>query len=171
MNATRFFMRLKHTLRETSANCVATVPAHLYGERQGVSSSSSFKRLERIFDAIFEVESFGGSRSGANEAYAQEYLGMVFVHRLFRVDTLNYATRISEAGLSSLGFKCRRKNFSIETVHLPPEMETVSRLGGGGGHAGHDHGQGEEGSATKGNKVKRHGHQGAAAHVHDSIDF
>ncbi|KAI9026904.1 PAXNEB protein-domain-containing protein [Hyaloraphidium curvatum] len=119
--AVRFLVSLKHNIRRSSAVCVVTMDTHAFGGVHGRGDNSSVQRLARCCDAVFELESFAGSVMGSKSPYAEEFHGLFLVERMFRNELLAHTSRISEAGLASLGFKARRKAFSILSVHLPPE--------------------------------------------------
>ncbi|KAJ3024822.1 Elongator subunit elp4, partial [Rhizophlyctis rosea] len=119
----KFFHRLKLLLRNTFASCVITIPAHLYGDFHNLHSVPFIRRIEHACDAVLEVESFSGSPKPVNPLYTSDYSGLFHPRRLPRLNTINHSSRLSDIQLGSLGFKVRRKRFSIETFHLPPEAE------------------------------------------------
>ncbi|KAJ3036058.1 Elongator subunit elp4 [Rhizophlyctis rosea] len=120
---TLFLHRLKLLLRTTSASCILTLPAHLYGDFHALRSVPFIRRIEHTCDAVIEVESFAGSPSPINPLYTSDYSGLFHPRKLPRLATLNHSSRLTDIELKSLGFKVRRKRFSIETFHLPPEGE------------------------------------------------
>lgn len=67
-----------------------------------------------------------------NEAsYTQNYHGFFHVHKLPVLNSLlppsTKLSVLSAGGSNDLGFKLRRKRFTIETFHLPPEGGVVTR--------------------------------------------
>eukprot|EP00057_Strongylocentrotus_purpuratus_P018953 XP_011673427.1 PREDICTED: elongator complex protein 4-like [Strongylocentrotus purpuratus] len=113
----RFLHALRGLLRVSLAVCVLTIPTHLYQDESRV------RRIERLCDAAFKLESFAGSEKETNPAY-KEYHGLFHIHRLPRLNTL--ASYLPDS--MDLAFKLRRKKLTIEKLHLPPDLsETVSR--------------------------------------------
>ena len=66
-----------------------------------------------------------GSPATANAIYSSTYHGLFHVHKLPTLNSLvSSSTKLSVlsgGGGNNLGFKLRRKKFTIETFHLPPE--------------------------------------------------
>ncbi|CAG8628228.1 5579_t:CDS:2, partial [Rhizophagus irregularis] len=73
----------------------------------------------------FKVESFAGSPANTNAIYSATYHGLFHVHKLPTLNSLVPSSAklsvLSGGGGNNLGFKLRRKKFTIETFHLPPE--------------------------------------------------
>ncbi|CAJ0907691.1 234_t:CDS:2, partial [Entrophospora sp. SA101] len=90
----RFLHALRGLIRNTYSSAIITIPAYLYEP----INASFIRKIEHICDAVVEIESFAGSLSKSNLIYSTSFNG------LFR-------------------FKLRRKRFSIEVFHLPPEGE------------------------------------------------
>ena len=108
----------RHTLHLSSGklSTVSTRPfpsSHLQVKPHSSSRSSR----------ISQTPSLLGSAKETNPAF-QEYHGLFHVKRLPRLNSISCPKFDS----SSLGFKLQRKRFSIEKLHLPPELgETPSR--------------------------------------------
>ncbi|KAF0309856.1 Elongator complex protein 4 [Amphibalanus amphitrite] len=108
---------LRALLRVTGAVAMVTVPTHLWTDEALVA------RLRRCADISIGLESFQGTPAAQSPAFS-EYHGLVHVHRLSARNVL--AARYPRH--PDLAFKVRRKKFSVETLHLPPELsETASR--------------------------------------------
>ncbi|CAG8528149.1 6894_t:CDS:2, partial [Racocetra persica] len=120
----RFFHALRGLLRISSSLSVITIPAHLYSSNNS-ESCSFIRRIEHISDAVVELESFAGSSATVNNIYSASYHGLFHVHKLPTINSLISPSIklsiLSGGGGNNLGFKLRRKKFSIETFHLPPE--------------------------------------------------
>ncbi|CAG8501014.1 8521_t:CDS:2, partial [Ambispora leptoticha] len=126
----RFFHALRGLLRSTNNVAVMTIPAHLYihsagGVSPSISSIPFMKRIAHVCDAVVGIESFAGSPQTSNSIYTSQYNGLFHVHKLPTINSLLApATKLSilsGGGGDQLGFKLRRKRFSIEKFHLPPE--------------------------------------------------
>lgn len=108
---------LRAMLRRTSSVAMVTVPTHLWSE-----DPAAVWRLRRAADICIGLESFQGA-AARNPAFS-EYHGLLHLHRLSAQNLL--AARYPRS--ADLAFKVRRKKFSVETLHLPPELgETPSR--------------------------------------------
>jgi elongator complex protein 4 len=68
---------------------------------------------------------FIGSPATTNAIYSATYHGLFHVHKLPTLNSLVPSSTklsvLSGGGGNNLGFKLRRKKFTIETFHLPPE--------------------------------------------------
>ncbi|CAG8495301.1 3576_t:CDS:2 [Acaulospora colombiana] len=135
----RFFHALRGLLRYSYSAAVITIPAYIY------DSPSFIRRVEHVSDAVIGLESFAGSFSHAaiyaltpshvrtlkgspetvNSVYSATYHGLFHVYKLPAINSLIAPSAklsvLSGGGGNNLGFKLRRKKFSIETFHLPPE--------------------------------------------------
>ncbi|XP_037076527.1 elongator complex protein 4-like [Pollicipes pollicipes] len=114
----RVALLLRLLLRSTAAVAMVTVPTHLWTDEASVS------RLRQAADISLGLESFQGTPAAASPAYS-DYHGLLRLHRLSARNVLaaRYHPRSAD-----LAFKVRRKKFSVETLHLPPELsETASR--------------------------------------------
>ncbi|CAG8494731.1 3193_t:CDS:2 [Paraglomus brasilianum] len=126
----KFFHALRGLLRSSNAAAVITMPAHLYSD----DSQDVVRRIEHMSDAVIELDSFAARPGTADTAYSQDYHGLFYVHKLPVINSLvSPSTKLSillGSGHSNLGFKLRRKKFSIETFHLPPEGGVSERRTG-----------------------------------------
>ncbi|XP_062599943.1 elongator complex protein 4-like [Saccostrea cucullata] len=113
----RFLLALRVLMRSAFATCMITMPTHLFQIPGFVG------RLCKMCDTVLHLDSFAGSDKEKNPAY-KEYHGLFNIVQLPRLnsllchmpDTLDFA------------FKLRRKKFTIEKLHLPPELsETANR--------------------------------------------
>jgi len=112
----RFLHALRGLLRFSLATCVVTFPAYLF-------SPSFVTKVEHLVDTAVALESFAGSFKETNPAF-QEYHGLFHVRKLPRLNTIAGP----KMDTTNLAFKLQRKRFSVETFHLPPELEdTTSR--------------------------------------------
>ncbi|XP_033123240.1 elongator complex protein 4-like [Anneissia japonica] len=113
----QFLHSIRATLRKSLAVCLVTMPTHLY---QPMYS----RRIERLCDYVVRLQSFAGEDK--SPAF-KEYHGLFHVVQIPRINCLtNYALDTED-----LAFKLKRKNFSIEKIHLPPDLsENVSRSQG-----------------------------------------
>ncbi|XP_048242263.1 elongator complex protein 4-like [Haliotis rufescens] len=113
----RFLYALRSMLRTAYACCLITVPSHLFQDPGFV------ERLVRLSDTAIRLESFAGSSKEKNPAF-KEYHGLLHLRQLPRLNSL-----ISHMpDTLDLAFKLRRKKFTIEMLHLPPELsESASR--------------------------------------------
>ncbi|KAJ2721522.1 Elongator subunit elp4 [Coemansia sp. Benny D115] len=138
-----FLHELRGLLRYSYAACVVSLPVYLY-EDAGVRHPI-VRRIERLCDAVIELESFEGTyatpadivarqiRAGAAGVSGQEYHGFLHIHKLPRLNSLTASTgRLSllhtgGGSVNNLAFRLRRKKFSIETYHLPIEGGVTER--------------------------------------------
>ncbi|KAG9305838.1 hypothetical protein G9A89_006249 [Geosiphon pyriformis] len=135
----KFFHALRGILRSSNGTAVVTIPAYLYASHNsGLSdlhSSPLIRRVSHMCDALVGVESFAGSPKTCNTLYSAHYNGLFHVYKLPTLNSLLApATKLSilsNGGGNQLGFKLRRKKFSIETFHLPPEGGVGERRVGG----------------------------------------
>lgn len=124
-----------------------TIPAYLYGSFirriehlgdavielesfAGKNPTTSFLSLFwfiRLELKLIKVNDHGKGSSGTvNSVYSSEYHGLFHVHKLPTINSLIPSSIklsiLAGSGVgNNLGFKLRRKKFSIETFHLPPE--------------------------------------------------
>ncbi|KAI9330367.1 Elongator complex protein 4 [Zopfochytrium polystomum] len=117
----RFLVGLRAALKGIQAVCMMTIPAVLYDDSHGLSSSPYVRRLHHVVDGVLEVESFEMSRRYFGDAYTSEYHGLLHVHRLPVLSSLTSASRVANTDLHSLAFQVRRKRFKIEAFRLPPD--------------------------------------------------
>ncbi|XP_040265450.1 elongator complex protein 4 isoform X2 [Bufo bufo] len=114
---TRFLYALRGLLRSSLSVCVITVPTHL------IQNKAIIARVRNLSDTVVGLESFIGSERESNPLY-KDYHGLFLVHKIPRLNSL-----ISEGpDTKDLAFKLKRKMFSLERLHLPPDLsDTVSR--------------------------------------------
>ncbi|KAG9475760.1 hypothetical protein GDO78_003921 [Eleutherodactylus coqui] len=114
---TRFLYALRGLLRSSLSVCVITMPTHL------IKNKAIIARVRNLSDTVVGLESFIGSERESNPLY-KDYHGLFLVHKIPRLNSL-----ISDASdTKDLAFKLKRKMFSIERLHLPPDLsDTVSR--------------------------------------------
>eukprot|EP00049_Salpingoeca_infusionum_P019490 m.362094 g.362094 ORF g.362094 m.362094 type:complete len:383 (-) comp20121_c0_seq1:219-1367(-) len=113
----RFLMRLRSVLRRSCSVCCITVPTNLF------TSDHLKQRIRSLGDVVVRPETFVGTPNEGNPVL-KEY------HGFFRVVKLPLINTIIPSSINTddLAFKLKRKAFSIETIHLPPDLaEDVSR--------------------------------------------
>ncbi|RUS71919.1 hypothetical protein EGW08_020312 [Elysia chlorotica] len=115
-----FLLALRAELRSALASAMITVPSHLFQDKAVV------QRIERLCDTVVKIESFAGSEKEKNPVF-KDYHGLVHVIQIPRLNSLVPA----QLETPDLAFKLRRKKFTIERLHLPPEL-SFSEFGGGG---------------------------------------
>ncbi|XP_069824488.1 elongator complex protein 4 isoform X2 [Dendropsophus ebraccatus] len=114
---TRFLYALRGLLRSSLSVCVITVPSHL------IQNKAIIARVKNLSDTVVGLESFIGSERESNPLY-KDYHGLFLVHKIPRLNSL--ISDVSDT--KDLAFKLKRKMFSIERLHLPPDLsDTVSR--------------------------------------------
>ncbi|KXS10992.1 PAXNEB-domain-containing protein [Gonapodya prolifera JEL478] len=119
----RFLHSLRVLVRDRHASAIVTMPTHLFdaGSTGGLSQSL-LRRLEHAADGVIELESFDGTMRSVHPAFKQDYHGLVLPHKLHRPGTLTHLSRTPELELRNLAFRLRRKRFSVEPFHLPPDL-------------------------------------------------
>lgn len=80
--------------------------------------STLVHRIRNLVDYSVELESFAGSDRETNPIF-KEYHGLLYIRRLNALNTL----ASSSPETHDLAFKLRRKQFVIEKLHLPPELQ------------------------------------------------
>ncbi|KAI8967383.1 Elongator complex protein 4 [Mycotypha africana] len=122
----KFCHALRGLLRFSFGTAMITVPAYLYDEAPNV-----MKRIEHMVDAVIEIESFAADPVHSDAIYVQNYHGFFHVHKVPVLNSLlppgTKLSVLSGGGSNDLGFKLRRKRFTIETFHLPPDGGVVTR--------------------------------------------
>ncbi|XP_077316998.1 elongator complex protein 4 isoform X1 [Lithobates pipiens] len=114
---TRFLYALRGLLRSSLSVCFITLPAHL------IQNKAITVRVRNLSDTVVGLESFIGSERESNPLY-KDYHGLLYVHKIPRLNSLI----CDETDTKDLAFKLKRKLFSIERLHLPPDLsDTVSR--------------------------------------------
>ncbi|XP_077569714.1 elongator complex protein 4 isoform X1 [Stigmatopora nigra] len=118
---TTFLYGLRALLRSSLSVAVVTVPAHL------IQSSSLMGSITRLCDNAIALESFKGSERETSPLY-KDYHGLLHVRQVPYLNCL--ASQLPDH--KDLAFKLKRKQFTIERLHLPPDLsETVSRVSRG----------------------------------------
>ncbi|XP_071385832.1 elongator complex protein 4 [Centroberyx affinis] len=118
---TTFLYGLRALLRSSLSVAVVTVPSHLIQNRALMGS------ITRLCDNAIALESFKGSERETNPLY-KDYHGLLHVRQVPHLNCL--ASELPDH--KDLAFKLKRKQFSIERLHLPPDLsETVSRVSRG----------------------------------------
>ncbi|KAI9542699.1 Elongator subunit elp4 [Dissostichus eleginoides] len=83
--------------------------------------------ITRLCDNAIALESFKGSERETNPLY-KDYHGLIHVRQVPHLNCL--ASKLPDH--KDLAFKLKRKQFSIERLHLPPDLsDTVSRVSRG----------------------------------------
>eukprot|EP00112_Aurelia_sp_Birch-Aquarium-sp1_P024770 Seg798.3 transcript_id=Seg798.3/GoldUCD/mRNA.D3Y31 product="Elongator complex protein 4" protein_id=Seg798.3/GoldUCD/D3Y31 len=114
---TWFLLALRAILRSAFAVCVVTIPTHLFED------PVLTRHLEQSVDNAVRLESFAGSEREQNPAF-KDYDGLIHITKKSRINCLAG----QEIDTSDWAFKLKRKKFSIEKLHLPPELsETANR--------------------------------------------
>ncbi|KAJ0002177.1 hypothetical protein NQD34_001973 [Periophthalmus magnuspinnatus] len=118
---TTFLYGLRALLRSSLAVAVVTVPSHL------IQNRALMGRIAKLSDTAIALESFKGSERETNPLY-KDYHGLLHVRQVPHLNCL--ASQFPDH--KDLAFKLKRKQFSIERLHLPPDLsETVSRVSRG----------------------------------------
>ncbi|XP_026122458.1 elongator complex protein 4 [Carassius auratus] len=113
-----FLYALRGLLRSSLSVAIVTVPSHL------IQNRAVMGRIIRLSDTAIALESFRGSEKETNPLY-KDYHGLLHVHQLPRLNCLSCEVPDTK----DLAFKLKRKQFTIERLHLPPDLsETVSRV-------------------------------------------
>lgn len=107
----RFLYRLRAILRYSLATCVLTVPTHLFQDL------ASVVRIERLVDTVVKLDSFNEYKHKVNPIF-KDYQG---TFHIVKTSALNSLIE-KRPSTTDYGFKLRRKKFTIETMHLPPEL-------------------------------------------------
>ncbi|XP_042615485.1 LOW QUALITY PROTEIN: elongator complex protein 4-like [Cyprinus carpio] len=115
---TTFLYILRGLLRTSLSVAMVTVPSHL------IQNRAVMGRIIRLSDTAIALESFKGSEKETNPLY-KDYHGLLHVRQLPRLNCLSCEVPDTK----DLAFKLKRKQFTIERLHLPPDLsETVSRV-------------------------------------------
>ncbi|XP_039605515.1 elongator complex protein 4 [Polypterus senegalus] len=115
---TKFLYGLRGLLRTSLSVCMVTVPSHL------IQNKTIMGRVTNLCDTVIGIKSFNGSEKDANDLY-KDYHGLVCVKKIPCLNSLICELPDSR----DLAFKLKRKQFTIERLHLPPDLsDTVSRL-------------------------------------------
>uniref|UniRef100_A0A4W2E2Y0 Elongator complex protein 4 n=1 Tax=Bos indicus x Bos taurus TaxID=30522 RepID=A0A4W2E2Y0_BOBOX len=114
---TKFLYILRGLLRTSLSACIITMPTHL------IQNKAVIARVTNLSDTVVGLESFIGSEKETNPLY-KDYHGLIHIRQIPRLNNLIYD--ISD--VKDLAFKLKKKLFTIERLHLPPDLsDTVSR--------------------------------------------
>ncbi|XP_041534883.1 elongator complex protein 4 isoform X2 [Microtus oregoni] len=114
---TKFLYVLRGLLRTSLSVCIITMPTHL------IQNEAVITRVRNLSDTAVGLESFIGSEKETNPLY-KDYHGLIYIRKIPRLNNLT----CDESDVKDLAFKLKRKLFSIERLHLPPDLsDTVSR--------------------------------------------
>ncbi|KAK2913425.1 hypothetical protein Q8A67_001824 [Cirrhinus molitorella] len=115
---TTFLYALRGLLRTSLSVAMVTIPSHL------IQNRAVMGRIIKLSDTAIALESFRGSEKETNPLY-KDYHGLLHVRQLPRLNCLSCEVPDTK----DLAFKLKRKQFTIERLHLPPDLsETVSRV-------------------------------------------
>ncbi|XP_057695790.1 elongator complex protein 4 isoform X1 [Corythoichthys intestinalis] len=118
---TTFLYGLRALMRSSLSVAVVTVPSHL------IQSKTLMGSITRLCDNAIALESFKGSERETSPLY-KDYHGLLHVRQVPYLNCL--ASQLPDH--KDLAFKLKRKQFTIERLHLPPDLsETVSRVSRG----------------------------------------
>ncbi|XP_067902699.1 elongator complex protein 4 [Heterodontus francisci] len=114
---TKFLYALRGLLRTSLSACIITVPAYL------IQNKAIIGRVVKLSDTVIGLESFNASERETNPLY-KDYHGLLHVRQIPRLNSLI----CDVPDTKDLAFKLKRKLFTIERLHLPPDLsDTVSR--------------------------------------------
>uniref|UniRef100_A0A2K6GR09 Elongator complex protein 4 n=1 Tax=Propithecus coquereli TaxID=379532 RepID=A0A2K6GR09_PROCO len=114
---TKFLYLLRGLLRTSLSACIITMPTHL------IQNKAIIARVTNLSDTVVGLESFIGSERETNPLY-KDYHGLIHIRQIPRLNNLI----CDESDVKDLAFKLKRKLFTIERLHLPPDLsDTVSR--------------------------------------------
>lgn len=115
-SAMRSLCCLRSIVRNSLSVCLITLPEYMY-------STTGLELLKHNVDMVINLESF--STGKANPLY-KDYHGLLKILKLPVLNSLLPFTPDSH----EFAFKLRRKKFTIERLHLPPDIgENVQRQG------------------------------------------
>jgi len=120
----QFLHALRGLLRFSFASCLITFADHLYTQNDLLTPN--FQRLDFLSDYVVKLESFAG-HSIENEHITSEYHGLFHLEKCSPINSLvPSSAKVSflmggQSTWNNLGFKLRRRKFSIEPFYLPPE--------------------------------------------------
>ncbi|XP_029411024.1 elongator complex protein 4 isoform X3 [Nannospalax galili] len=114
---TRFLYILRGLLRTSLSACIITMPTHL------IQNKAITTRVRNLSDIVVGLESFIGSERETNPLF-KDFHGLIHIRQIPRLNNLT----CDESDVKDLAFKLKRKLFTIERLHLPPDLsDTVSR--------------------------------------------
>ncbi|XP_076003074.1 elongator complex protein 4 isoform X2 [Genypterus blacodes] len=118
---TNFLYGLRALLRSSLSVAVVTLPSHL------IQNTALMDSITRLCDNAIALESFKGSERETNPLY-KDYHGLLHVRQVPHLNCLS--SQLPDH--KDLAFKLKRKQFTIERLHLPPDLsERVSRVSRG----------------------------------------
>ncbi|CAJ0762960.1 23215_t:CDS:2, partial [Entrophospora sp. SA101] len=109
----QFLHALRGLIRNTYSSAIITIPAYLYEP----INASFVRKIEHICDAVIEIESFDNYQNPV-WFIQTSFNGLFHIHKL---PTIKFSGSINHGAVYIIRFKLRRKRFSIEVFHLPPE--------------------------------------------------
>ncbi|XP_017772789.1 PREDICTED: elongator complex protein 4 [Nicrophorus vespilloides] len=112
-NLKKFLYYLRALLRKSFSVAMITIPTHLSEELKAAFD----ERLVYISDIALGLQAFAGTKLERNKSLA-DYNGFFHFIKIAAINTL-----VSKhPGSVEFTFKLRKKKFSIETLHLPPDL-------------------------------------------------
>ncbi|CAH1119145.1 unnamed protein product [Phaedon cochleariae] len=109
-----FIFCLRALVRSAYSVAVITIPTHLYHE-------ISLDRCIHSSDIAMRLQAFSGTELENNQTLS-DYHGFFYLTKLAAINSL--ASR--HPGSVEYAFKLRRKKFSIDVLHLPPDIQEDS---------------------------------------------
>lgn len=110
----RFFAILKTLVKSSKTVCVLTLPSHLL--EKFFKSHHTLHRIYNVCDFVIELKSI--CKNDDLKTIFKEYSGILNLKKLSAVNALS----INYTGTYDLGYKMSMKKFTIETLHLPPDI-------------------------------------------------
>ncbi|XP_056638926.1 elongator complex protein 4 [Diorhabda carinulata] len=107
----KFIFCLRALVRSAYAVALVTIPTHLYHE-------ISLDRCIHSSDIAIRLQAFSGTELERNQSLA-EYNGFFYLTKLAAINSL----ASKHPGSMEYAFKLRRKKFSIDLLHLPPDIQ------------------------------------------------
>ncbi|XP_050298855.1 elongator complex protein 4 [Anthonomus grandis grandis] len=105
-----FIFCLRALVRSAHAVAMITIPSYLYDE-------DSVNRCIHSSDIAIKLQSFSGTELEKNQSL-QDYQGFFYLTKLAAINSLTS----KHIGAEDYAFKLRKKKFSIEMLHLPPDI-------------------------------------------------
>ncbi|KAG5875843.1 hypothetical protein JTB14_012963 [Gonioctena quinquepunctata] len=106
-----FIFCLRALVRSAYSVAVITIPTHLYHE-------ISLERCIHSSDIAMRLQAFSGTELENNQSLS-DYHGFFYLTKLAAINSLSS----KHPGSVEYAFKLRRKKFSIEMLHLPPDIQ------------------------------------------------
>lgn len=110
----RFFAILKALIKSTNTVCLITIPAHLL--EKFFKSTHTMHRIYNSCDFVIELKSI--CKNDDLKTVFKDYSGILNLKKLSAVNALT----INYTGTYDLAYKMSMKKFTIETLHLPPDI-------------------------------------------------